>query len=356
LNRHKTYSGEILELGPNQIAVPGTNTQGRHGKGFALKCKEKWGAIYGQPSGLQGRCYGIITKDLTKKSHPSRTPEEIKKEIEGLYKFATENSNLEFLIPYNCKGSNLNAYSSEDMASFFAAFEIPLNIVFEEEFYELIKRKKMKKAAQVVLLNEQGLVLAVSRKDNHNDFGLPGGKVDPEDADEMAAAIREVKEETGLDIYDLELVFAMHRNGYMGYTYIAKYKKEDIKHNEPHVVKWVPFEVIMNGSFGKFNRLVAESLTNIGIKFCSNINIEQLSDAVKDYVNDYFKDSDIRFSFLRKENYSYVREGYVVYLTSDEPEYLDEGLDVPDSFDEALKKIGQKFGVFVHLSSDYASK
>lgn len=124
----------------------------------------------------------------------------------------------------------------------------------------------MKKSAQVVLLNEDGLVLGVSRKDNHNDFGLPGGKQDPEDADEMAAAIREVKEETGLDITDLQLVFAMHKMGYMGYTYLAKYSGE-INHNEPHVVKWVPFEVIMNGSFGKFNELVAESLDDMGIKF-----------------------------------------------------------------------------------------
>lgn len=124
----------------------------------------------------------------------------------------------------------------------------------------------MKKSAQVVILNKAGLVLGVSRKTNHNDFGLPGGKVDPEDKDEMAAAIREVKEETGLDIYDLQLVFVMHKNGYMGYTYIAKYSGR-IKHNEPHVVKWVPFDVIMRGSFGKFNKLVAESLNDMGVKF-----------------------------------------------------------------------------------------
>ena len=46
---------------------------------------------------------------------------------------------------------------------------------------------EIKKAAQVVLINEEGLVLGVSRKTDHNDFGLPGGKVDPEDKDEMAA-------------------------------------------------------------------------------------------------------------------------------------------------------------------------
>ena len=70
------------------------------------------------------------------------------------------------------------------------------------------------KTAQVVLLNEDGLVLGVSRKTNHNDFGLAGGKMEDIDNDNpMAAAIRETKEETGLDIYDLNLIFAIHKGG-----------------------------------------------------------------------------------------------------------------------------------------------
>ena len=123
----------------------------------------------------------------------------------------------------------------------------------------------MKISAQVVLISEEGLVLGVSRKTDHNDFGLVGGKCDPGETPEQTA-IRETKEETGLDIYDLQLVFSMHKNGYMGYTYLAKYSGE-INHNEPHVVKWVPFDVIMNGSFGRFNQLVAESLDDIGIAY-----------------------------------------------------------------------------------------
>ena len=135
-----------------------------------------------------------------------------------------------------------------------------------KDFITFIARESMKKAAQVVLINEEGLILSVSRKTDHNDFGLPGGKQDPEDVNEMAAAIRETKEETGLDIYDLQLIFAMHKSGYMGHTYLAKYSGE-INHNEPHVVKWLPFSHIINGSFGKFNQLVADSLDDLGIEY-----------------------------------------------------------------------------------------
>ncbi len=129
------------------------------------------------------------------------------------------------------------------------------------------ENKYKKVSAQVVLLNEEGLVLGVSRKDNHDDFGLVGGRMESIDNnDPKATAIRECKEETGLDIVDLELVFAIHKGGNMGYTYLAKYTGE-INHNEPHVVKWVSFNKLIEGSFGKYNKLVSESLDDLGVKY-----------------------------------------------------------------------------------------
>ena len=125
--------------------------------------------------------------------------------------------------------------------------------------------------AQVVLINKEGLVLGVSRKHDHNDFGLVGGKQDPADGgDPMVTAIRECKEETGLDISDLKLVFAIHKGGNMGFTYLAKYNGE-INHNEPHVVKWVEFQTLVRGSFGRYNQLVAESLDDMDIDYVYKI-------------------------------------------------------------------------------------
>ncbi len=124
-----------------------------------------------------------------------------------------------------------------------------------------------KKTVQIVILNDKGEVLSVSRKDNHADKGLIGGKMDPEDETEEAAAIRETKEETGLDITNLRLIFAMHKNKYMGYTYLADWSGE-IHTDEPHVVEWVPFiRVIDESSYGDWNQLVADSLKSMGVKF-----------------------------------------------------------------------------------------
>jgi len=134
---------------------------------------------------------------------------------------------------------------------------------------------EMKKCVQAVIFNDKGEVLSVSRKDDHNDAGLPGGKVDELDYQHgiyeplQAALVREVKEETGLDIdiESAELIFAIHKDGYMGYTYLVKDWVGEIQTDEPHVVKWTYFAEIMTGSFGRYNCLVGESLNDLGIVF-----------------------------------------------------------------------------------------
>ena len=128
----------IQNLAPNQVFVFGSNTQGKHGKGAALTAKNKFGAIYGQAEGPQGQSYAIITKDLTKNTHPSRTPEQIKEQVHNLYEYARENPDKEFLVAYSGKGTNLNAYSNQEMADMFGSEPIPNNIVFEQEFNKLI--------------------------------------------------------------------------------------------------------------------------------------------------------------------------------------------------------------------------
>lgn len=126
---------------------------------------------------------------------------------------------------------------------------------------------KENRTVQVVVLNKKGEVLAVSRKDNHKDFGLPGGKVETYDKSLKMAAIREVKEETGVHIYNLELIFAMHRNGKMGYTYLADYEGEINfdEEKEPHVVEWLGYQQVIDGKFGEWNSLVYEALKSKGI-------------------------------------------------------------------------------------------
>jgi ADP-ribose pyrophosphatase YjhB (NUDIX family) len=214
--------------------------------------------------------------------------------------------------------------------------------------------------AQVVLLNKEGLVLGVSRKNDHNDMGLAGGKMEIIDNnDPIATAIRECKEETGLDVSNLRLIFAIHKNGNMGYTYLADYEGE-INHNEPHLVKWVPFQLLINGSFGKYNKMVSESLTDMEIPYQLNID----EGAMEKEVDAYFKvtyDGEILFSHFYKNTRhsgSIMYDIHVKYPDDSENEEweLEDGFDVSDEVEEDLKNIGLKYGVYLSMSIDYSSK
>lgn len=127
---------------PKIIYVFGSNTQGKHGKGSAKIALDYFEARYGQASGLQGRSYAIITKDLTKNDHPSINEKVIIMQINELYDFARKNEELEFKIAYRGYGSNLNGYTSEEMADMFRRSSIPENIVFEDTFSKLVFNEK----------------------------------------------------------------------------------------------------------------------------------------------------------------------------------------------------------------------
>lgn len=119
------------------------------------------------------------------------------------------------------------------------------------------------KRVSVVLLFNQGQILAVSRKDNQEDFGLPGGKLEPEETFEQGA-IREVKEETGLDIFGLTPVFYRIDGDFFAACYVAQWKGEIDNDLESGIVKWADFEVIKQGSFGHYNTELEKSLIRMG--------------------------------------------------------------------------------------------
>ena len=85
----------ITELKPNEIFVFGSNLSGRHGKG-AAETALGWGARYGQGVGLQGRTYGIPTKNanITK----TLNIDQIKFYVDKFITFAKNNPDLIFLV------------------------------------------------------------------------------------------------------------------------------------------------------------------------------------------------------------------------------------------------------------------
>jgi hypothetical protein len=125
---------KITSLKDDEIFVFGSNTEGRHGKGAALTARQKFGAIYGQPRGLQGKSYAIVTKDLSKglRSIPLK---DIQKEVVDFIQFAKSNQHLKFLVVE--LGCSLAGYKVKDIAPLFFKEDLPDNIYLPKSFWKV---------------------------------------------------------------------------------------------------------------------------------------------------------------------------------------------------------------------------
>ena len=113
--------------------------------------------------------------------------------------------------------------------------------------------------AVVVLLNPEGKLLAVSRKDNRTDFGLPGGKMEPGETFEECA-IRETREETGLEISDPVEIFRRMDGIYEAVAFAAHWTGEIQSREGEGEARWVDPQEILKGSFGDYNRKLFAAL------------------------------------------------------------------------------------------------
>ena len=147
----KTYKGKINQLESNQIFVFGSNPIGvngslKNGKGgaalFALK--KEWvlqGELMNNCFSKAGKAYGLVTVSGPGKKR-SKTPDDIRKNIYKLYEIANKYPDKEFLVAYTGKENyNLNGYTNWELADMFSFFDIPKNVIFEEEFSTLLNKK-----------------------------------------------------------------------------------------------------------------------------------------------------------------------------------------------------------------------
>lgn len=127
----------IDSLLPNQIFVFGSNSLGYHTGGASGTARKKFGAVWGQPEGLQGQSYAIPV-DFGK---GVRKDNEVKESVSRFLTFTKEHPELFFFVTRI--GCGMGGYRDEEMAQFFkGALELK-NICLPKSFVDALSNGKI---------------------------------------------------------------------------------------------------------------------------------------------------------------------------------------------------------------------
>ena len=121
----------ILELKENEIFVFGSHLNGYHAGGAARVAFEKFGAVWGQGVGLQGRSYAIPTMQ--------GGVDTIKPYVSEFYDFAVMRPEYKFLVTRI--GCGIAGFTPEEIAPLFTSVIELNNVVLPKDFVDVIHEK-----------------------------------------------------------------------------------------------------------------------------------------------------------------------------------------------------------------------
>lgn len=131
--RLKTFTPDyITRLKENEIFVFGSNLNGAHGGGAARVALEKFGAVWGSGTGLQGQSYAIPTMQ--------GGVETIKPYVDEFIEFAGNHPELYFYVTRI--GCGIAGFSDDDIAPLFASAIDMNNISIPRSFFNVICREE----------------------------------------------------------------------------------------------------------------------------------------------------------------------------------------------------------------------
>lgn len=132
-NEYIGFTPDYIDaLLPKQIFVFGSNALGYHTGGASGTARKKFGAIWGQPEGLQGQSYAIPV-DYGKNV---RKDAEVKAAVDRFIAFAKEHEDLFFFVTR--VGCGIAGYHDDEMAQYFKAALDLKNVSLPKSFVDAL--------------------------------------------------------------------------------------------------------------------------------------------------------------------------------------------------------------------------
>jgi 8-oxo-dGTP pyrophosphatase MutT (NUDIX family) len=127
----------------------------------------------------------------------------------------------------------------------------------------------------VALIEKDGLILSVTRRNKPGNLSLVGGSIEPTDASPYEALVREVREESGVSVLEAEKVFERvdETDGNVAWCYRVKSFTGEPKTVETGVeVAWVRASDLLTQqcTFREYNRLLFSQLGLTSDGTCAN--------------------------------------------------------------------------------------
>lgn len=127
-NTQRIAPDRIADLRENEVFVFGSNLAGMHAGGAAHLAFRKFGAVWGQGVGLQGRSYAIPTMQ--------EGVETIRPHVEAFIGFAREHPQLKFLVTQI--GCGIAGFSPRQIAPLFEPARRVENIFLPACFWDIL--------------------------------------------------------------------------------------------------------------------------------------------------------------------------------------------------------------------------
>lgn len=161
------YTPELVEsLQDGQVFVFGSNLIGNHSGGASLIAMERFGAVWGQAEGPQGRCYAIPV-DIRGEA-VENVSSYMKRHIDKFLAYTKEHQDLFFLVPRI--GCGAAGFDEEFMAPFFKEAMMMENVSLPRTFVDILKsnekneEEKVQRVFNLIILDESGSMATLAKQ------------------------------------------------------------------------------------------------------------------------------------------------------------------------------------------------